>query len=327
MMGSAPSSQGLLSCLKPWLDDPKVCEIMLNTPQEIFVEREGSIATYHVPALNKQTLYMLFGLLARENKQQLHAGSPLMAGSLQDGSRIQLVVPPVSHTPVFSIRRQVATQVALADFQSVAVPPGAGGQVLDDGSVPLAVLYRQRKWPEMIAQAVLAKKNIVISGGTSTGKTTFLMACMAHIPKASRVIVLEDTREIDVRHPNHLCLATLRPGPSGPAVSMQHLLQCSLRLRPDRLVMGEIRGAEMMDFVAACSTGHAGALTTVHANSPRLAIARMRQLYKLNPVPAMTDSDIDHALLGVIDVVVQLERSQGQRSIADVALFESSRAA
>ena len=168
------------------------------------------------------------------------------------------------------------------------------------------------------------KKNIVISGATSSGKTTFLNSCIGQIPSHERLITLEDTYEIDVSHQNLVRLKSLKKsGNQTATVTMQDLVQASLRLRPDRIIMGEIRGREIFDFVSACSTGHSGALATIHANNPRVAFMRMAQLYKLNKVSGMSDADIHRELHEVIDIVVQLQKTNEGRRLVEVYYKES----
>ena len=164
----------------------------------------------------------------------------------------------------------------------------------------------------MIA-AIKARKTIVISGGTSSGKTTYLNACLNEIDHADRLCILEDTREIITPHKNKVLLLAAKGEQDIAKVSMQTLVQCCLRLRPDRIIMGEIRGQEILDFVAASSTGHEGSVTTIHASTPKLAFIRMTQLYKQNNVPSMTESDILNELHAVVDVVIQLGKQGAQR--------------
>jgi type IV secretion system protein VirB11 len=162
------------------------------------------------------------------------------------------------------------------------------------------------------------KKTIVISGGTSSGKTTFLNACLRQISLDERLVILEDTREIDTPHPNQLQLLASKGEQGVAKVTMQDLVQASLRLRPDRIIVGEIRGREILDFLAAASTGHDGSMTSIHANNPEIAFMRMAQMYKLNNVPSMTDDDIYRELKAVIDVIVQLEKAAEGRQVQSI---------
>ena len=154
----------------------------------------------------------------------------------------------------------------------------------------------------------MSKKNIIISGGTSSGKTTFLNACLQAIPHNERIISVEDTREIQMPHQNQINLKTMQSNSATALISIQDLIQCCLRLRPDRIIVGEIRGKEIVDFLTACNTGHAGSITTIHASNLQMAKLRMLQMYKLNNVPAMTDQDIMREIDSVVDIIIQLER-------------------
>jgi len=189
---------------------------------------------------------------------------------------------------------------------------------LSDAEKKLLGEYAHQNWDAFIQLAIDLKKNIVISGGTSSGKTTFLNACLRRIPLTERIITLEDTREIDIPHPNQVNLLATKGEQGLAAVSMQDLVQCCLRLRPDRIIMGEIRGKEIMDFVAASSTGHEGSLTSVHANNPRIAFMRMAQMYKLNNVPSMSDTDILSELKEVVDIIVQIAKTPRGRQVQSI---------
>ena len=313
----APASDGLLAPIKTWLQDKDISEIMLNRPGEIYIEKKGKMSQHAVPAYNERMLTNLFQLIANENKQALSAQQPLLSGSLLDGSRVQLVLPPTAKHLTFSIRRKVVNNLNLQDYAKQAyyrnMMPydihAASFSMLPDTEKELVELFHQHDWERFIHRAIDLRKNIVISGGTSSGKTTYLNACLRRIDKEDRLLILEDTREIDIPHQNQVNLLAHKDEQGLAKVSMQDLLKCCLRLRPDRIIMGEIRGAEIMDFVSACSTGHEGSLTTIHANNPRIAFMRMTQMYKQNNVPSMTDADILRELKEVIDIIIQIHKT------------------
>ncbi len=321
-----PASEGLLEPIKKFLDDSLTSEILINRPQEIYVEKQGRMERYEVPAFNERTLLTLFQLIANENHQEISEANPLLSGSLLDGSRVQLVLPPTSKYPALSIRRKVAQKRELADYEQEGFYEKAFGAKVEARTLvdlspseqKLATLYHEKAWPAFVKQAILMKKTIVISGGTSSGKTTFLNACLRHIPSEERLLVLEDTREIETFHKNQLQLLASKGEQGVAKVSMQDLVQASLRLRPDRIVVGEIRGKEILDFLAAASTGHDGSMTSIHANNPAIAFMRMSQMYKLNNVPSMTDEDIYRELKTVIDIIIQLEKTSDGRRVQSV---------
>ncbi len=311
----------LLQPLAPWLADTHVSEIMINRPGEIWIEYEGHLQAFSLPVLTRVYLLRLFQLIANENHQVISRQRPLLSGNLPDGSRVQLCLPPVSQHPVCAIRRQTVQHFQLADYaaqgfyqQNVACS--------ETHTVPtedlLHTYYVQEDWPAFIQTAIRLRKNIVISGGTSSGKTTFLNACLYEMEPQDRLLVLEDAREVKVPHDNHVCLLASKVDQGEAQVDMQMLVQCCLRLRPDRILMGEMRGAEIMYFVHACSTGHEGALASVHANTPKMAFMRMVQMYKLNAVPTMTDQDILSLLEAVIDVILQVVKTPRGRRLHSV---------
>lgn len=316
---------GLLAPLQDFLDDEQVSEILINKPQEVFIERQGALLRFDIPVLTTQYLRRLFTLIANENKQCLSESSPILSGNLHDGSRVQLVVPAAALHETLSIRKFSLKNLTFNDYAGLGFFAKAQGVNLDSGSLidkpdedTLQRLYNTNNWPEFLEQAIRFKKNIIISGGASSGKTTFLNSCTQHIPLNERLITLEDTFEINVPHPNLVRLKALKQvGDETHHVSMQDLVQASLRLRPDRIIMGEIRGKEVFDFVSACSTGHSGALATIHANNPKVAFMRMAQLYKLNPIAGMTDADIYNVLHEVVDIIVQVAKThEGRRLMA-----------
>ncbi|RAP34634.1 P-type DNA transfer ATPase VirB11 [Legionella quinlivanii] len=317
----APGSEGLLQPLSPWLNDASVSEVLINRPREVFVEQQGTMQVHSVPALDSLHLKRLFGLIANENKQLLNEVHPLLSGNLMDGSRVQLVIPPAARHYTLSIRRQTVASRHLSDYEEHFYRNAKpylidGNKSLEtDSDTQLLAFYRKQCWPEFIESAILAKKNIVISGGTSSGKTTFLNACCQRIPQHERIITLEDTYELRLPHSNQVNLLAPKTK-SETALCMQDLVQCSLRLRPDRLMMGEIRGREILDFIAACSTGHEGSMTSIHANNPQIALMRMVQLYKLNNVPSMRDEDILREINQVVDVIIQLQKTPNGRGIS-----------
>lgn len=322
----APSATGLLTPLNPWLQDTRVSEILLNRPGEVYVEKEGDLKRFEVPELNERTVKTLFQLIANENAQELSDKKPLLSASLQDGSRVQIVLPPTATALTLSIRRKVARNFSLEDYEALDFYEQAESFDVDGDPFSqlsaqdkaLVKLYQGQRWSDFIRRAIEAKKNIVISGGTSSGKTTYLNACLRHIPRHERILLLEDAREIDIPHPNQVSLLSSKGDQGLASISMQALVQCCLRLRPDRIIIGEIRGKEVLDFLGACSTGHAGSLTSIHANNPRVAFMRMTQLYKQNDVPSMSDQDILREINEVVDVIVQVAKMPRGRSVQSI---------
>jgi type IV secretion system protein VirB11 len=312
----APGVEGLLAPLQEFLDDELVSEILINRPQEVFVEKADSMLRIEMPALTSLYLRRLFLLIANENKQTLSDTKPLLSGNLPDGSRVQLVIPSASKYETLSIRKFTLKHLSFEDYEHEGF---FNPSVRINKEDSLLELYHDKQWPLFLKEAILAKKNILISGATTSGKTTFLNSCARLIPRHERLITLEDTFEIKVPHANCVNLKAVKPiGEASPSVTMQDLVQASCRLRPDRILMGEIRGREVFDFVSACLTGHNGMLATIHASDSKTAFMRMAQLYKLNNVSGMSEADIYQVLHQVIDVVVQLDKTSHGRQMTEL---------
>lgn len=318
-----PGALGLLAPIKNLLENPGVAEIIVNQPGQVVFEQEGVFHTIKVEAFNKKLLGHLFQLIARESHQLIDVEHPLLSANLSNGLRIQLVLPPTAVNYTFSLRKQSVTQLSLDDYQRQGLFKLKSSSNNKANSL-LLDLYRKNNYLSFIKLAIKLKKNIVISGGTSTGKTTFLNACLQEIDNKERLVLIEDVREMFTPHANQVQLLTSKGGQGKASISIQELIQCSLRLRPDRIICGEIRGKEIIDFISACSTGHPGSMTTIHANSPQGAFARMMQLYKLNHVSAMTDENILSEIRQVVDIIIQLSRGPGGRFISDIFFCDSN---
>ena len=313
----APGMDGLLAPLDDFLNDEVISEILINRPHEVFIEKHGQFHRFDMPILTTQYLRRLFTFIANENKQIISETHPILSGQLNDGSRVQLVMPPAARFETLSIRKFSKNLMSFEDYAANGFFNLSNKQAITEDT--LISLHAKKNWHLFLKEAILAKKNILISGATSSGKTTFLNSCIAQIPSHERLITLEDTYEIKLNHPNCVQLKTLKSlSHQASHVTMQDLVQASLRLRPDRIIMGEIRGCELFDFVSACSTGHSGALATIHANNPKVAFMRMVQLYKMNPIGNMQDEEIYQILHEVIDGIVQLEKTDAGRGIVDV---------
>lgn len=316
------SSHFLLNPIKPFLDNSNVSEILINKPGEVWIEEFGKLTPHNIEEMDLGLMRKLFRLVSNENKQNptISADNPMLSGSLLDGSRIQLVHPPVAGNFTLSIRRKTVLNRTLKDYaddkyyqhMTYANVNDALHNLTNEDS-HLLELYHAKKWEDFIIYALKYKKNIVLSGATSSGKTTFLNAMMKEIDSDDRIITLEDTREIETPHRNQVNLVAKKLTSANELmqlVNFQDLIQACLRLRPDRIIMGEIRGKEIIDFISAASTGHEGAITTIHANSPMVAFMRMVQMYKLNNVPSMSDQDILREIKSTVDVVIQINKSK-----------------
>lgn len=321
-----PGAEGLLQPLSLWLKDKDVSEILINQPGEIYVERFGKLSRIELPALTRLHLKRLGIFIANENSQHLTVNSPILAGNLYNGARVQVIMPPAAKNFTLSIRKPSIKAFVLDDYKkngfynnTIGVDADFKIANFDDENKRLISLYRKQDWSNFIESAIKLKKNIVISGETSSGKTTFLNACMEKIPKDTRIITIEDTFELNLCQPNKVSLLAFKKSEGQTLTyTMQDLVQAALRLRPDRIIMGEIRGKEILDFISACSTGHEGSITTIHASNPNIAFMRMVQMYKLNNVPGMSDADIEKILHMVIDIILQVKKTKNGRELVHV---------
>ena len=322
----APGSKGLLEPIAHWFHDPEVSEIMLNKPYEIFIEKNGLMQVDSIPVFSPYHVSNLFQLIANENGKILNSAHPIMSGSLYDGSRVQLVISPVCQDGVMSIRKKVKScfslnDYACTDFYSSIVTDCHNASHIKSASLNdqlLLRLYHARDWDSFIRHSILFKKNIIVSGGTSSGKTTFLQACLCSVPIHERIIILEDTREIELPHANQVSLLAQESDQCQSTVTMQQLIRCTLRLRPDRIIIGELRGKEVLDYIDACISGHPGSISSIHADSPRHALMRMVHLYKQNTLNAMTDHAIYQEISSAVDIIIQLIKSPQGRVVSSI---------
>ena len=316
-----------LAPLKQYFDMPKVSEISINRPGEIWVEIGGDMESYSVPELTLEHLKSLGRLIAQSTEQNISEETPILSATLPQGFRIQIVFPPAVEPTLIAISIRKATTVnldldqyeAIGAFQSTVVQ-----REVNPVDIELRGLLNSGSIKDFIKKAVLAKKNIIISGGTSTGKTTFLNAALKVIPSTERIITCEDAREIMIPHvPNRVHLLASKGGQGRAKVDMQDLIEACLRLRPDRLMLGELRGKEAFSFMRAVNTGHPGSISTLHADTPALAIEQLI-LMIMQAGLGMNREQIRNYVENVINVIVQLKRgSHGMRFVSEVYFKES----
>jgi type IV secretion system protein VirB11 len=310
--------------LEPWLARRDVTEILINRPGEIWVESNGVVGMerVEVPELTATALTRLTAQVARTNNQGVSRAQPLLSGLLPGGARIQIIAPPATRQHVaIAIRKHVQVDIDLAEY--AAAGAFADVRTRDDGAHE-AVDNRLRALVEagdvlaFFRDAVAARKNILVAGGTSSGKTTFVNALLKQIPPDERIIVIEDTPEVSLDRANALGLVAVRGETGEAAVTTEDLLQASLRMRPDRLLLGEMRGAEAFSFLRAINTGHPGSISTIHADSPKGAIEQLA-LLALQARINLGRAEIIAYAKTVIDIVVQLKRNDlGKRVVTDV---------
>jgi type IV secretion system protein VirB11 len=301
----------------PWLERADVSEILVNRPGEVWIEEAGrtSMQCIPVPAVDDALLQRLATQIARVSHQAINREHPLLAATLPGGERVQMIGPPATRRHwALAIRRHICTDLALDDFSFAAA-----GQVTDENrQSPAATLAGLRK-------AIAARQTLLIAGGTSSGKTTFLNALLKEIPTAERIVTVEDTPEIRVSHPNSLGLVAVTGDEGEARVTTDDLLQASLRLRPDRIILGEVRGSEAVTFLRAINTGHPGSFTTIHANTPTGALEQLALMVMQSGI-GFGRADALAYIRSLIDVVVQLGRVNGERRIMAIQAVNSGNA-
>lgn len=316
----------LLSYLAPFgevLARPDVTDIYVNRPHEIWAESSGgAIERFDAPALDELTLGRLSRQIAALAHQGISREHPLLSATLPDGARIQIVAPPATRDGlVLAIRKHVSPDLTLGDYVATGAfgetqTGAATGDALDDR---LEAKLASGDVAGALAAAVRARKNILVSGGTSTGKTTFLNALLREVPQDERLILIEDTPELQIGHQNAVGLLAARSVLGEAQVTANDLVAASLRMRPDRIILGELRGNEAFAFLRAVNTGHPGSMTTVHADSPEGAIEQIALLV-LQAGTQLNRADVHHYVRSTIDVYVQLSRSAGRRYVSQVRL-------
>ena len=314
--------------LAPFLEQlvrPDVTDLYVNRPGELWIETlHGGIERHVAPEITEAQLWRLARQVASLTHQGISREHPLLAARLPDGARVQIVAPPATREGMaIAIRKHVSSDLSLSDYeQGGAFDNTLGADDADPIEGELARLHEAQDWGGFLRVAVHARKTIVVSGGTSTGKTTFLNALLREIDANERLVLIEDTPELVLRHENAVGLVAARGGLGEANVTMEDLLIASLRLRPDRIILGELRGAEAFTFLRAINTGHPGSLTTIHADTPTGAIEQL-VLLVLQSGARLHRDDILAYVGRVVDVIVQLERRKGRRCVSQVSWSKS----
>lgn len=311
-----------LGPLKEMLDRDGVSEVSINKPGEAWLEVKGDMFREEVPEMDLNHLMSLGRLIAQSTSQEISPEKPLLSATLPAGYRVQIVFPPACEvgTVAFSIRKQNALNLDLNQYEALgAFDNTSSTAITDERDKELQTLLDEGKIKEFLELAIRAKKNIIISGGTSTGKTTFMNAALTAIPAEERLITVEDAREINLScHPNRVHLLVSKGGQGRANVTTQDQIEACLRLRPDRIIVGELRGAEAFSFLRAVNTGHPGSIATLHADSPKLAFEQLI-LMVLQAGLGMSREEIENYIHDVIDIVVQLKRGEkGKRFVSEI---------
>ncbi|UAT43289.1 P-type DNA transfer ATPase VirB11 [Anaplasmataceae bacterium AB001_6] len=296
-------------------------EVSINAPGEVWVEKKGDISVRKIPALTLEHLKSLSRLIAQSTDQVISEEKPLLSATLPNGYRIQVVMPPACERGgvIMSIRKPSPLKLTLDDYEKM----GAFSQVkvedeVDKIMLQLVELLKQKQIKEFLQQAVINKKNIIISGGTSTGKTTFTNAMLRSIDSSERLITVEDAREVEIDNPNRVHLLASKGGQGRANVTTQDLIEACLRLRPDRIIVGELRGAEAFSFLRAINTGHPGSIATLHADNPKMALEQLK-LMVLQAGLGISQEQVMDYIINVVDIIVQLKRAdKGVRYVSEV---------
>lgn len=309
-----------LGPLRDQLARADVTDLYVNRPGELWVETLGGTMERHeVPALTEAALGRLARQIASVTHQGISREHPLLAARLPDGARVQIVAPPATRGPLaLAIRKHVSANLTLDDFaRQGAFAQTHGGETASSADAELKRLYATRQWPAFLAGAVKARKTILVSGGTSTGKTTFLNALLSEIDGRERLTLIEDTPELKLRHENAVGLVAVRGQLGEATVTPDDLMIASLRMRPDRIILGELRGTEAFTFLRAINTGHPGSLTTIHADSAQRALEQL-VLMVLQAGNNLRREDVLAYVAQAVDVIVQLGRSNGRRHVMQI---------
>lgn len=311
-----------LQPLRSLIDKENVSEISINRPGEAWVEIKGELSEYKIPELTLDHLKALAKLVAQSTNQMVSEEKPLLSATLPNGFRIQVVFPPACEvgTIAMSIRKQTILRMDLDAYEKLgAFDNTVVGEVVDEDTPVLKSLIEKRQIKSFIKEAILRKKNIIVSGGTSTGKTTFMNAVLQAIPPRERIITVEDAREVMIENiPNRVHLLVSKGGQGRAEVTTQDQIEACLRLRPDRIIVGELRGKEAFSFLRAINTGHPGSIATLHADSPQLAFEQLI-LMVMQAGLGLNRDQVKEYIHHVIDVVVQLKKgSEGRRYVSEV---------
>ena len=288
-----------LGPIEPLFRDHSITDILVNGPKDVYVERRGKLARVPTSFRNNAHLLAIIDRIVSRVGRRVDESSPMVDARLPDGSRVNAIIPPLAlDGPVLSIRR-------------------FGAQITIDQLLELGALT-----PEMVdllAGCVQARLNVLISGGTGSGKTTLLNALSSFIPAAERIVTIEDAAELRLQQEHVVRLETRPPNAEGRGeVLARDLVKNALRMRPDRIIVGEVRGSEALDMLQAMNTGHEGSLTTVHANSPRDALARLETMIQFGAIN-LPNKAMREQISSALDVIIQVSRlSDGTRRVTSV---------
>lgn len=321
-----PVPAGLASFLAPLqhhFERPEVIELCINRPQELFIESYDGWKRERIEALTFGHLSSFATTVASFTKQSISATRPILSGSLPGGERIQIVIPPAvpDGTISITIRKPSEQTFTLEDYETSGMFEGILSDVgaLSDSDQELLSLHRERSWKAFLRCAVVNRKNILISGATGSGKTTFAKALIREIPDFERILTIEDTAELVIPQPNHVRLIYSKDGQGQAKLSARQLLESAVRMRPDRILLQELRDASAFYYLRNVNTGHSGSITTIHADSALLAFEQLALLVKESEAGRdLQRVEIKDMLFQMVDVVIQVKRDKGRFQISEI---------
>jgi len=290
-----------LGPIEPLLKDPTISDILINTSRQVYIERNGKLELTDVRFKDDRHLLQIIDRIVSAVGRRIDDSSPMVDARLADGSRVNAIIPPLAiDGPHMSIRKFKRDVLSAPDL-------------MRSGTLTPAML-------ELLQGAVKARLNVLISGGTGAGKTTLLNVLSESIPANERIVTIEDSAELQLRQPHAVRLETRTANVEGKGTVDQRLLVINaLRMRPDRIIMGECRGAEAIDMLQAMNTGHDGSLTTLHANTPRDALARLETMISMAGL-SLPEKGMRQQIAAAIDLVIQVGRlSDGRRKVMSIS--------
>jgi type IV secretion system protein VirB11 len=320
-----PSSLDLtLQALRPLLADPEVTEVCINRPLEAFVETRSGWRHQSLPFADFDWCRRLAKLVAHSTRQRVDETSPLLSASLPSGERIQIVLPPATTLGcvAITIRRPSDKVWSIDELAARGIFRTArpASQALDATEAELLRLLAAGEYEAFMRLAVKARKNILVSGPTGSGKTTWTKALLREIPSDERLITIEDAQELVLeRHANHVRLFYSKDDQGQARITPKQLLECCLRMRPDRILLAELRAEEAFDYLRNVNSGHPGSITSVHATSAELAFEQLVLLVKQSPGGRdLARGDIKSLLYLLVDVVIQCGVERHERFIKEI---------
>ncbi len=297
-----------------------VTDLYINRPGELWLETAAGIERHENSALDDASLWRLARQIAAASDQGINREHPLLAATLPDGARVQICAPPATRGNVIvAIRKHSMPDLRLTDYLNAGAfaQVGEAARAREAVDAALAAQLASGNTMEFLSAAVRRRKTMVIAGGTGTGKTTFLNALLKEAPADERFVLIEDTPEIQLHHQNAVGLVAVRGKLGEASVSPAELVEAALRLRPDRIIMGEVRGAEAISWLRAVGTGHPGSITTVHANSPAGAIEQLAMM-SMSAGTELGRAELVDYIKATVDVFVQLGHEDGARLVTEI---------